>query len=287
VKVSLRKAFAYVWVGTFTDLLIPAESVSGEVAKAYLMSKEPDANPGKVIASLISQRMLGTVATTASLFVGLLLLLTLNYSISGWILQILLLMTLLSAVAFAFLVAICVREDWTERLVNAVMRFAEWCSRGRFKRERFQNRIVTAVRAFYSSLRTLGANPTKLVLPIVFYVLTWLCSIAIVFLVFVSIGYLEPNIPILLLKVVIVYALMVTIKSIPVGVPAEVGLPDIIMTTLFILFAIPPDISAAATILTRILTVWLRFFIGFAAMQWVGVKSIMGSELFGRPKDQV
>ena len=287
VRVSLRKAFAYVWVGAFTDLLIPAESVSGEVAKAYLMSKEPDANPGKVIASLVSQRILGTVATTATLFVGFLLLLTLNYAISTWMLQILLLMTLLSAVAFAFLMTICVREDWTERLVNAVMRFAEWCSRGRFKRERFQNKIVTAVRAFYRALKTFGSNPTKLVLPILFYTVAWLSSIAIVFLVFVSIGYVEPNIPVLLLKVVIVSSLMVTIKSIPVGVPAEVGLPDIIMTTLFILFAVPPDISAAATILTRVLTVWLRFFIGFAAMQWVGVKSLMDSGLFGRPKDQV
>ncbi|MEE8632426.1 MAG: lysylphosphatidylglycerol synthase domain-containing protein, partial [Candidatus Bathyarchaeia archaeon] len=62
VKVPLRRLLAYVWIGVFVDLLIPAESVSGEVTKVYLVSKEPDASPGQVIASLVGQRMLGTVA---------------------------------------------------------------------------------------------------------------------------------------------------------------------------------------------------------------------------------
>lgn len=287
VKVSLRKAFAYVWAGAFTDLLIPAESVTGELTKAYLMSKEPDANPGKVIASLVSQRLLGTVTIIATLLAGLLMLLWLNYAVTEWMLQILLMITAASAVAFVFLIVICVKEEWTERLVNTFMRLVEKISRGRFRLEKMQMKALNALRAFYTSLGVLGSNPAKLILPVFFHLLSWFLSIAIAFLVFVSIGYLEPNVAMLFLKVVIVYALMVSIKSIPIGVPAEVGLPDIFMTTLFILFAIPPDISAAATVLTRILTVWLRFFIGFVAVQWVGIKGIMESGVFGRPKDKI
>jgi uncharacterized protein (TIRG00374 family) len=287
VKVPLRKTFAYVWVGLFADLLIPAESVSGEVARAYLMSKEPNVNPGKVVASLVSQRMLGTFTTIATLFIGFLALLTMDYSVSGLMLQILLSITFVSVIALAFLVVICVKERWTERLVTAVMRFVERVSRGRFKMVQFQSKIVEGLRAFYQSLRTLGSNPVTLLPSILFYILSWLSSVAVIFFVFVSIGYLEPNVTVLLLKVAIIYALMVAIKSIPLGVPAEVGLPDIIMTTLFILFAIPPDISAAATVLTRVLTVWLRFFIGFAVLQWLGVKSLVESGVFGQAKDAI
>jgi len=287
IKIPLKKTFVYVWIGMFTDLLIPAESVSGEITKAYLMSKEPNVNSGNVIASLVSQRMLGTITTIVALLLGFLGLLSLNYSVSGLMLQILVTMTALSAVAFVFLVIICVKEKLTERLINAVMRFVERVSRGRFKLEHFQTTIVDALRGFYKSLRIFSSNPAKLIPPIFFYVLTWLSSIAIVFLVFVSIGYLEPNIPILLLKIVVIYTLMIAIKSIPIGVPAEVGLPDIIMITLFVLFAIPPDTSAAATILIRILTVWLRLLIGFAAVQWLGVKSLMESGVFGKPKDKI
>jgi uncharacterized protein (TIRG00374 family) len=287
VKVSFRKAFVYVWIGAFADLLVPAESVSGEITKAYLMSKEPNVNPGKVVASLVSQRMLGTITTTATLFIGFLALIALNYSISSLMLQILLSITIASALAFLFIVVLCVKEKWTERLIKAVMRFVERLSRGRIKLKDFQTRIVDALRAFYESLRTFGSNPIKLIPPILFHILSWLSSITIAFLVFVSIGYLEPNIPILWLKVVVVYALLVAIKSIPLGIPAEVGLPDIVMTTLFILFGLPPDISAAATILTRIITVWLRFFIGFASVQWLGVKIIMESGVFGETKNKV
>jgi uncharacterized protein (TIRG00374 family) len=286
IKVSLKKAFIYVWAGTFVDLLIPAESVTGEVTRAYLMSKEPDVNPGKVIASLVSQRLLGTVTTIATLLAGLLMLLWLNFAVAEWMLQILLVVTAASAIAFVFLTMICIKEEWTERLVMALMRLAERISRGRFKLEKMQTKVLSALRAFYTSLGILGSNPAKLVLPVFFHILSWFSSIAIAFIVFVSIGYLEPSASVLFLKVVIVYALTVSIKSIPIGVPAEVGLPDIFMTTLFILFLIPPDVSAAATVLTRILTVWLRFLIGFVAVQWVGIKGLMESGILGRPKDK-
>ena len=286
VKVSLKKAFIYVWAGTFVDLLIPAESVTGEVTKVYLMSKEPDVNPGKVVASLVSQRLLGTVTIIATLLAGLLMLLWLNFAVAEWMLQILLVVTAASAIAFVFLIVICVKEEWTERLVMAFMRLVERISRGRFRLEKMQTRVLSALRAFYTSLGILGSNPAKLILPVFFHILSWFSSIAIAFIVFVSIGYLEPSASVLFLKVVIVYALTVSIKSIPIGVPAEVGFPDIFMTTLFILFLIPPDVSAAATVLTRILTVWLRFLIGFVAVQWVGVKALVESGVLGRSKDK-
>ncbi len=287
VKIPLKKAFLYVWIGAFADLIIPAESVSGEIIKTYLVSKEPNINLGKVVASLISQRILGTVTTTATLFIGLLTLLALNYSLSDLMLQILIFVTFASAVAFALLVVVCVKEKWTERSVNAVMRFIERVSKGRFRLERFQARIVDALKAFHESMRVYGSKPSKLILPTLLYVATWFSSVAIAFLVFVSIEYVEPNMLILLLQLAIVHTLLTAIKSIPIGVPAEVGLPDIMMTTLFILFGIPADISAAATVLTRILTVWLRFFIGLVAVQWFGVKSLMESGVFDGSKDEV
>jgi uncharacterized protein (TIRG00374 family) len=64
------------------------------------------------------------------------------------------------------------------------------------------------------------------------------------------------------------------VKSIPIGVPFEVGLPEITMTTLYVVFGIPFDVSATATILTRILSLWLKFFVGFAIQQWIEISAI-------------
>lgn len=287
VKIPMKKAFVFVLVGVFADLIIPAESVSGEIVKTYLVSNESDVNPGKVVASLVGQRIMGTITTTVILFIGFLGLLALNFAISGLMLQILTVITILSAFAFVFLVVLCVKEKWTEGLVIRLMHFIGKISRGRFKLERFQARVIDAMRAFYESMRVFSSKPKRLVLPAVFNVSSWISSFLVVFLVFISIGYLETNLTVFLLKIVVVYTLLVAIKSIPLGVPAEVGLPEIVMTTMFTLLGIPPSISAAATFLTRILTVWVNLFVGFAAVQWLGATSLMRSGVFGKAKNQV
>jgi uncharacterized membrane protein YbhN (UPF0104 family) len=51
-----------------------------------------------------------------------------------------------------------------------------------------------------------------------------------------------------------------------VGTP-EVGLIEIIITSLYSMLSVPLSISAMATVLTRVITVWLRFFMGFVAFQ--------------------
>jgi uncharacterized membrane protein YbhN (UPF0104 family) len=70
---------------------------------------------------------------------------------------------------------------------------------------------------------------------------------------------------------------VVAVKSIPVGVPFEVGLPEITMTTLYtsLLGIGAAGICATATILSRIITLWLRFGIGFASQQWVELKTVL------------
>ena len=40
VNVPFRKTFLFTWIGVFVDLLIPAESISGDASKAYLMTRE-------------------------------------------------------------------------------------------------------------------------------------------------------------------------------------------------------------------------------------------------------
>ena len=71
---------------------------------------------------------------------------------------------------------------------------------------------------------------------------------------------------------------MLSIQAIPLGVPAEVGITEIIMTSLFAALSIPLGVSAAATVLIRILTVWFKILIGYVAVQWVGIKTIKANQ---------
>jgi uncharacterized membrane protein YbhN (UPF0104 family) len=77
----------------------------------------------------------------------------------------------------------------------------------------------------------------------------------------------------------VISGIFVAIKSVPIGIPFEVGLPEFTMTALLYSFSVPKGVSETATILMRLLTLWLRFFIGFVVQQWIGAKAmIMDSE---------
>jgi uncharacterized protein (TIRG00374 family) len=75
--------------------------------------------------------------------------------------------------------------------------------------------------------------------------------------------------------ITITAAIVLAVKAIPIGIPFEIGLPEATMTTLYIAFNIDPAIAATATILSRLFTLWLRFFIGFTAQQWLTLKPII------------
>ena len=75
VKFHFLKSFALVWIGIYVDTIIPAESVSGEIAKIYLVNKEQDGTAGKATASIVAQRLIGMGITIVTLLAGAVLLL--------------------------------------------------------------------------------------------------------------------------------------------------------------------------------------------------------------------
>jgi len=277
VKISRLKSYLFIWIGIFVDTLIPAESVSGEIAKIYFVNKEQNGAAGKTTASIVAQRLIGMGINIATLLTGAILLL-----IEGQLFGILLALTLfLVAITFLFLVLtllLCVKEKWTMRIVNAIINFAEWITRRRWKLARLREEVVGATRAFHTAIKEYARAPKTLVTAISFSTTSWILTLCIFYLTFLSIGYPQISWS----AILVISAIFMAVKSIPVGVPFEVGLPEITLTTLLYLFvrtwtgtdALAWEISATATILMRLLTLWLRFFIGFAAQQWAGIRAI-------------
>jgi hypothetical protein len=57
--------------GTYIDIIIPAESISGELCRIYLVNREQCGAGGKVVASVVTQRILGMAMNVAFLIVGI------------------------------------------------------------------------------------------------------------------------------------------------------------------------------------------------------------------------
>lgn len=271
VNVPFRKTFLFTWVGVFVDLLIPAESISGDTSKAYLMTRESGENAGKVVASVVGHRILSMIITLSSLIICSLLLFVLQYELPAFVSNLILLVAVGTTVSLILIFLLCLREQLTQKLVDLLLRFSVFISRGRLRLASLRSKAKKASSAFHQSIEVLGSNPRSLVRPVFFSVVAWFLSVLLSFLVFVSLDH-----PVSFVLITIVYSIGNAIQNIPIGVPGEVGLVEIVMTSLYGLLGVPLGISAAATVLIRVLWVWFRLLLGFVAVQWVGIKALTG-----------
>jgi uncharacterized protein (TIRG00374 family) len=266
LKLTVFKSFLYVWYGIFMDIIIPAESISGEISRVYLFTKENRGTSGKVIASLVVHRMMGMGINIASLLLGATVLLVRGH-LGGTLLTLTFFLALVTTFFLVLLVFLSVKEEWTLKVIDAFLRLVIYLSRGRWKLTKVKNEISKAVKIFHESINEFRHASKSLIPSLSLNIFSWLCSFTVAYLVFLSVNY-----PVEWSVIVITSSIMVAVKSIPLGIPFEMGLPEITTLTLYVIFGIPPDISATVTILNRILTLWLKFFIGFGVYQWFQIK---------------
>jgi len=268
VKISFLKSYLYVWYGIYMDIIIPAESISGEATRVYLVTREKNGSHGQVVASLVTHRLMGMGVNIGSLLVGIFLLLT-ERQVGSLVLELTLFLLAATTVGLGLLMLLCVKERWTLKIIDSVIKLAERISRGRWKLTRIKEEALKAARIFHDSMKEFAHAPKTMITSSFLFVLSWFLSLSISYFVFLSLGY-----QVSWSVIVITTSIVVAVKSIPIGIPFEVGLPEITMTTLYILLGAPAGIAATATVLNRILTLWLRFFIGFACQQWLEIKAI-------------
>jgi uncharacterized protein (TIRG00374 family) len=277
VKTSFLKVFQFVWVENFVDLVVPGEPVSGEVSRIYLMSKETGEDYGKVVASAVGQR----IATTSVVVTGLLVsIVYFAFTVRPPLFVLAFAGAILfgDAVVIGLLFYLAMRKGSTHRLVNWVFNLVTRLSRGRWRFEQVRERVAKALDIFHEGILKLGEHRKSLVLPMVFTAFSWLSDMSIAVLVFLSLG--SAGTAISISAIIIVYSISGAIQYLPIGViPGEVGLAEIIMTTLFALLGNPQFlvVYAVATVLIRCLTFWVRLLISGIVVQATAIKSLMPS----------
>ncbi len=279
VKLSIVKSYLFVWYGVFVDTLIPAESISGEISRIYLVSREQNGTEGKVVASVVGHRLINMGINICSLFMGLGLLFFTGRFYSTFlenntVLALMLFLIGISSVFLVLLLLLSVKENWTLKIIDATIRFADFISRGRWKLGKIKQDAVNSAFIFHDSMKQYRRSPKTVAVSVFFSVASWVSALGVSYLVFLSLGLYQVQWSMIIITTSIVAA----VKSIPVGIPFEVGLPEITMSTLYAIFlqssmslsyAQAIGIAATATVLIRLLTLWLRFFIGFGSQQAV------------------
>ncbi len=276
VKIPFLKTLQFIWVGGFVDLLVPAESISGEIAKVYLMSKERAENAGKVVASIIGHRILVMAVTLGGLVISSVYF-VIKYNPPMFITEFVSVIGAGTFVSMILLFYFSRKPQATDKMVNWIIGLFVKISRGRWKLERLKKSAESILKAFHNGIDSLTVHPSRLVLPVSFALVSWLLDVMITVFVFFS---LDARIS--FSTIVIVHSITSAFQTIPLGIPGEIGVLDVVMAILYTSLGVNIVVSAVATVLIRVLTLWIRLLIGGLTVQWLGIKGFMPKTTSGK-----
>jgi hypothetical protein len=259
LRISRWRTFQFAWVGMFVDEVIPG-GISGDFFKAYLISKDSGLDTGKIVASVVVQKLFTVAIVTVNLVIGLTLL-TLNYGLQvGFLILSVVSISLLVSLFIAF-VYFSVRPKATERVVGWIGRLISFVRRKNWDKTRFQESARKTLGPFHEGVESIRGNPRVLIKAAVFSSLAVVFDILLVLLVFRALSF-----PVPVDKALIVYALTVSLQASGVAV---VGFTEVIMMQLYTALGVPIALSAGTTLLTRFASMWFKLTIAFVSFQCV------------------
>lgn len=275
VKVKMRRIFLLMWFGMFFDATVPEPGWSGDLSKAYLLARTSGEDAGRIVASVVGQKIIGMVITVVDLIIGLVLL-ALNYLVSGLTLIFIAAVLFLSIFSLVIVWYLSTKPKATGRILGWIISVVNLSRRVAFLRrwpwdaKEFRRGAEEFLKEFHEGIHTLSAKPRTLVRPVLYSLLSWVFDVSVVFLTFASLGYSIP-----VDKVLIIYALTGSLQIIGISL---VGFTEVIMSGAYTILGVPAALSLSVTLLTRIVTLWFKLIVSYVAFQWTGVKVLIGKK---------
>lgn len=275
VKSSLRRVLLLTWAGYFLDATLPEPGWSGDISKAYMLSKKDNEDAGKTVASVVGQKIIGMAVTILILVIGFGLL-AVNVTLPSEVIVFFGLVMAISVASFIVVYFMSTSARATKAMLNGLLiPILSFFLRSRFNEAQFRADSEKFLNIFHNGIATLSADKKALLRPVFFYAVSVAFDVSVVFFVFASLGY-----PIPVDRVLIVYALTGTLASIGISF---VGLTEIIMTTAYQVLSIPLAVSFSVTLLTRIVTLWFKLIAGYVTFQWASLGIMLGKRRKGAP----
>jgi uncharacterized protein (TIRG00374 family) len=272
IKVGIKRVVLYMWVGLFFDATVPEPGWSGDLSKAYMLAKSSKQDPGKIVATIVGQKIIVMIITVVDLALGIsLLAITYNLPIASTaVLGFLALILFITIFALLVVVYLSAKPTATKRILNWLIKAAAFLRRNRWDPSDFRSNTEKTLERFHEGMGTLAAERGALLRPIAFSFASWGFDVGIVMLIFAALGY-----PIPVDKVLIVYAVTGTLQSVGISF---VGFTELIMSTAYSLLSIPITLSVSVTLLTRVVTLWFKLIVSYVAFQYAGIKMLLSKE---------
>lgn len=261
MDISIRELLPMVLVGLAVNNITPSGRGGGEPVRAYVLAKEKDYQFEETLATVVADRALDTFPFVVLAAVTILAM-TLYFKMPTWLLVVMIVAVVAIIIILAVLIYMCVNPGFGTRvegwIIGLVRRFYKKNS------EELENNIHEAIFGFQNTMKTLISNKRGLVITVSLSFFIWVLEIIRVYLVFLAFG---ANVsPIVIGEVFIVASLVGMIPLLPGGLGAVDGL----MILFYSSAGISSSVSAAATVIERLISFWMATIIGLVILPKYG-----------------
>ena len=253
MNLGIRKLIPMVLVSLAVNNITPSGRGGGEPVRAYLLAKEGHYKFEDTFATVIADRALDTfpfVILAILTIIGIII----SFSLDITLIAFLVICVGAITAAVILLLYVCINEAFGVKLTSWIIRIV----RKFYKNfnEDTEKRIVDAVIAFQARMNALLREKDILYYALPLSFIIWICEILRVYVVFLAFG---ANVsPVLIGEVFILASFVGMIPLLPGGL----GAVDGIMILFYASAGITASISAAATVVERLISFWMTTFIG-------------------------
>ena len=261
MSLGVKRLLPMILVSLVVNNITPSGRGGGEPVRAYLLAKEGNYKFEDTFASVIADRSFDTFPFIILSIITIIGIIT-TFSLDSAVLAILVICVVGIIVAVAVLIYVCINEAFGVKLTSWIIKIV----RRFYKKydENTEKRIIDAVISFQSTMNLLLRNRAILLYALPLSFIIWLFEILRVYAVFLAFG---ANIsPIIIGEVFIIASLVGMVPLLPGGL----GAVDGVMILLYSGAGVTASISAAATVVERLISLWMSTFIGLACLMMFG-----------------
>jgi conserved hypothetical protein len=253
------------WWDWAINNLTPSGRGGGEPVRAYILGKYSNSPTETAFATVIADRGLDTFPFIALAAITIITA-VLYINLPQWMVITLIICLIVLIILFCLALYMSLNREFGDRTIRWFLRILKRISSK--MHSRVEERAINAVEGFQDSMKIMVSDRKVVLYGIPLSFLIWALEILRVYVVFIA---LNVNAPLEIITAVFVISTL--IGMIPL-LPGGLGAVDGMMILLYSYAGIPPSVSAAATLVERLISFWMTSILGVAVLPYFGSDAV-------------
>lgn len=261
MDVGIKKLLPMVLVGLAVNNITPSGRGGGEPVRAYILAKEKNYPMQETFATVVADRALDTfpfVLLAVLTIIGM----AMYFDFDLWLLILMILAVTAIVIILILLIYMSINPNFGKRvdgwIIGLVRRFYKKNS------EELEDKIHNVISGFQDTMKLVIYNKRVMYYALPLSFIIWIFEILRVYFVFLAFGA-HVN-PVVIGEVFILACLAGMIPLLPGGL----GAVDGIMIIFYSAAGITASISAAATVIERLISFWMATILGLVILPYYG-----------------